>query len=147
MPTEELFGAYHFLLEVAGERVGSFAVAEPNTQPTKRVSKIDSFTIKQGVVKDELGRHALDQSRWDSRLQQSGLLLKGFREFPQSSFFARTNGGLHRSRGAGQLIQIILVHRSQQVAKWTFNNAWPVKMTGPSAGCNSQPTVMLSLKN
>lgn len=162
MPTEELFGAYHFLLEVAGERIGSFTVAEPNTQPAKRVSKIDSFTIKQtvvktgkidsftikqGIVKDELGRQTLDQSRWDSKLQQSGLLLKGFKEYPQSSFFARTNGGLQRGSGAGQLTRIVLFHGSKPVATWNFSNAWPAKVTGPSAGVNSQSAVMLSLKN
>lgn len=147
MPTEELFGNYHFLLEVAGRPAGSFlSVDSANTSSTVRgrlaaprpekiagrVAKIESFSLKQKVVEY---RKTLD--RCGAASLTSALLLGGFQPTPAflrlagsgDGSQAKNNVRLLKSRSGHMLdqpagpVRIVLKQGARTVGSWRFARA------------------------
>jgi hypothetical protein len=151
MPTEELFGNYHFLLEVGGATIGVFQAVEGLSEGSAFTSeKIEAGSLKWKMASLKLGgtlktykvspptlkgsTTGTDQTTLN-RMAGSGravsLALRGFR----SERDGAATDWLARSTTAGRYRpgRIVLRDpRGEEVAAWNFSNAWPSKISGPT---------------
>jgi phage tail-like protein len=146
MPTEELFGAYHFQLEVSGVRIGSFRSIRQSAGAGAAVAerrdpaglKWNPRSMKMGNAKPGAALDDLGASR------SSTFVLEGFR--PERGQERVVRGGASAlARKPGTIV--LLDPRARPVARWNFTNAWPPKASGPTpkAAGNDVPVEEFSL--
>lgn len=126
---------YHFYVEVQGKLLGAFREASGLTSESEKIEykasgpKGEEITISQPgrtkypdiVLKRGLTSN-LDMQAWRKEIEDGG-----FKD-------ARKNGS------------IVLYDQSHaELARWNFENAWPVKLEGPSLNSGNNEVAVESL--
>ncbi|MEM1188801.1 MAG: phage tail protein [Pseudomonadota bacterium] len=126
MPTvsrEDPYGAFNFRVEIGG-------VSEDGTTPSGSFSEVSGLEVEIGVIEYRNGSEDITPRKLPGLVKYSNLQLK--RGVTGDVTFWRWIADAIRGRVQRSSMAIVLMDEERNdVMRWRFSRAWPVKYTGP----------------